>query len=446
MQRIATLLAAGVLAALALPGSASAAFGPAGSFGGTGAGVGQLNHPEGIVVDPGSGNVYVADSGNSRLEGFTSNGSGATVLTSGRGDFHPTDVAIGPGGNQWTVSPGRVDQFALGLAIGGFTTVANAGGIAVDGSGNVYVSDSSAGRIHVYNALGIETTSWGTQGTGFGQMLHPQGLTTDAAGNVYVADPDALRIDKFTSTGTFVTAWGMPLYAGAVAGVAYPHDVAVDSSGRVFAPDALAGSIVVLVFTSGGTLQQIFGSPDPDTSGACPLRTPWGVAVGPSGGLYVSSTGEDRIRAFDEAHTACPTPNFGTAGTSGGGGGNGGGPSGGSGGAAGAGGSGVTGPDTTRPQIQLTGFPRHCARQNFFFQIHVTDDVLISSLQLLINGRRAANQQPGQPAWDIRVRMPVQTVRKQLPKGAKFKITVEVKASDSSGKQSDLKRAFRICA
>src|SRR5262245_33084643 len=147
MRRIATALAAGALAACILPGSASAAFGPAGSFGTSGAGVGQLSHPQGIAIDPGSGNVYVADTGNSRLEGFSANGSSASVLSSGRSDFKPVDVAVGPGGNQWTVSPGRVDQFALGLAIGGFGTVANAAGIAVDNSGNVYVSDSSTGRI-----------------------------------------------------------------------------------------------------------------------------------------------------------------------------------------------------------------------------------------------------------------------------------------------------------
>ena len=439
MRRIATTLAAaGALAALALPGSASAAFGPTGSFGGTGSGLGQFNHPQGVVIDPGSGNIYVADTGNSRLEGVTSDGTSASALTSGRSDFKPVDVAIGPGGNQWTVSPGRVDQFALGLTIGGFATVANAAGIAVDGSGNVYVSDSANGKIHVYNSLGVETNSFGTQGSGAGQMLHPMGLTTDAAGNLYVADPDNGRIDKFTGTGTSLGSFSMPVYLGAIQGIVYPHDVAVDSGGRVYAPDASAGGNVVAVFASNGSLQQLFGSPSTDPSNPCQMRTPWGVAAAPGGGLFVASTGEDRLRGFSESATACPAPDFGSAQVSGSGGG----AKGGEGGSAGA--NGASG-RPAKPQIRLVGMPHHCARQNFSFQIQVTDDGVIKELELLVNGRPAARQHPDQGDWNVKVRMPVTAVRKQLPHGAKVRITIEVKVRDDTGTKAHLTKAFKIC-
>ena len=98
-----------------------------------------------------------------------------------------------------------------------------------------------------------------------------------------------------------------------------------------------------------------------------------------------------------------------------------------------------------KPQIKLLGFPRHCARKNFAFQIHVTDDGVIKTLELFVNGNRAARQRPGQAEWNVRVRMPVQTVRRALPKGMKVKVTIEVKVRDDSGNKAHLRRAFQIC-
>jgi hypothetical protein len=98
-----------------------------------------------------------------------------------------------------------------------------------------------------------------------------------------------------------------------------------------------------------------------------------------------------------------------------------------------------------KPQIKLLGFPHHCTRHNFTFQVHVTDDGVIRRLLLFVNGRRAARQRPGQSEWSVRVRMPVQTVRRALPKGAKVKVTIEVEVRDDSGKKARLTKAFQIC-
>jgi hypothetical protein len=176
-----------------------------------------------------------------------------------------------------------------------------------------------------------------------------------------------------------------------------------------------------------------------DPGNPCTLRSPWGVATSPSGALYVVSTGEDRIRVFDESSSACPAPSFTATGGGGSGDGAGGGQGDGSGATAGA------ASDRQRPQIKLLGFPRHCARQNFSFQIQVADDGVIKTLELFVNGHRAATQQPGQAEWNVKVRMPVMAVRRQLPKGTKVKVTIEVKVRDASGKKADLKKAFQIC-
>ena len=96
---------------------------------GPGAGDGQFTGPRGIGLD-GSGNVYVADTGNNRIEVFRSTGA-------------------------------FVDKFgSLGTGPGQFS---NPNGIVVDGSGNMYVADTSNNRIQEFGSLPTPTqaTSWG---------------------------------------------------------------------------------------------------------------------------------------------------------------------------------------------------------------------------------------------------------------------------------------------
>src|SRR5256885_277028 len=82
----------------------------------------------------------------------------------------------------------------------------------------------------------------GSTGSGPGQLAQPQGLTSDGA-SVYVADPGNGRILKFDAAGNVQGQWAMPTYTivangTTITGRIEPHDVAVDGSGRVFAPDA----------------------------------------------------------------------------------------------------------------------------------------------------------------------------------------------------------------
>ena len=435
-----------VLFALVLPATASAAFGPAGGWGGPGKADGQFSHPQSVAVDS-SGRVYVADTGNGRVERFKADG---TFLNSyspspASAAFSPEDVALGPGGSIYVASPTRIDLWSsLGVHLTSWTPPGAAYGIAVDPStGNVYVSDTTDSKIHEYSGLGTDMGSFGSQGSGPGQLLHPQGLTTDASGNVYVADPENARVEEFSSSGGFLGQVAMPAYTVNVGGSSfpgnlYPHDVAVDAGDRIFAPDAGVHSNLLGVFSSGGALQQLFGRPDSDPTDPCILDAPWGVATSGSGTLYVVSTGEDRVRAFDENST-CPAPSFGIPGGTGTGAGTGSGGGGGAGAAAGA----VS--DRSRPKVKFTGFPRGCARRNFSFVIHATDDVQLARLVLYVNHNKAASQAINKAEWTVRVNMPVRKVRRQIPRGVSIRVLIQVKVTDASGKRSTASRAFRIC-
>ncbi len=56
----------------------------------------------------------------------------------------------------------------------------------------------------------VVTATWGTNGSGDGQLHYPEDIALDAAGNVYVTDGGNQRIEKFASDGTFVTTMGRP--------------------------------------------------------------------------------------------------------------------------------------------------------------------------------------------------------------------------------------------
>src|SRR5437870_8169714 len=57
-------------------------------------------------------------------------------------------------------------------------------------------------------ACGTFVTKWGSFGSGDGQFNQPRGVAVDGSGNVFVDDTGNNRIQKFTNTGTFVTKWG----------------------------------------------------------------------------------------------------------------------------------------------------------------------------------------------------------------------------------------------
>jgi sugar lactone lactonase YvrE len=181
--------------------------------------------PDGVAVDQ-SGNVYVADTGNNTIRKVTSNG----VVTTLAGLAGSSGSIDGTGSAARFNYPRRV---------------------AVDGSGNVYVSDADNHVIRKVTTSGVVTTlaglagaSGSTDGTGSAARFQgPDGVAVDGAGNVYVADSDNYTIRKITATGVVTTLGGLAgtySYAdgtGSAAWFAYPKGVAVDSAGKVYVAD-----------------------------------------------------------------------------------------------------------------------------------------------------------------------------------------------------------------
>src|ERR687894_2194345 len=127
----------------------------------------NLSSSEGIAVDSSSGNVYVADTVNNRIQIFSNNG---------------TFIA------EW----GRYGT--------GNGSLSSPRGIALDQAGNVYVADTGNNRIQVFSNNGTFISVLGRDGGANGTLRIPEGIAVDSSsGNVYVADTGNNRISVFTS-------------------------------------------------------------------------------------------------------------------------------------------------------------------------------------------------------------------------------------------------------
>jgi sugar lactone lactonase YvrE len=221
-------------------------------WGSQGTGDGQFKYPYGVAVDA-SGNVYVADTLNYRIQKFNSDG---TFLT------------------KWGSNGTGDGQFNMPY------------GVAVDSDCNVYVADTDNHRIQKFDSDGTFLTKWGSNGTGDGQFDMPLGVAVDASGNVFVTDFSNRCIQKFDTDGTFLLKWE---YEGGD-----PAGVAVDSAGVVYVADAVNCSIKK--FSNGGSFLATFGS---QGTGDGQFSFPIGIAVDAEDHVYVADTLNFRIQKFD---------------------------------------------------------------------------------------------------------------------------------------------------
>jgi formylglycine-generating enzyme required for sulfatase activity len=235
--------------------------------------------PRGVAVD-GNGSVFVADSSNHSIRKIAADSNVTTLagISDGIGGYldaqgreakfnYPTDVAIDVNGNLF-VADANNNLIRKISTNGNVTTLAGSGisgnadgpgasanfnkpwGVAVDGSGNVYVADSGNNRIRKITANGTVTTLAGsgsatfTDGIGASASFNtPTGVAVDGGGNVYVADSENNRIRKISLSGevTTLAGSGNGYYVdglGAAASFKGPIGVAVDGNGSVYVTDS----------------------------------------------------------------------------------------------------------------------------------------------------------------------------------------------------------------
>ena len=164
-------------------------------WGSSGTADGQFKTPEGIAVDRNSSNVYVADSGNHRIQKF--NKVGQHLATWGSFcEIATAKECIDPDGPSGNLSLGDGQfNYPQGIAING------------NASNNIYVADSGNNRIQKFDNSGAFIKRWGSVGSGTSEFRRPADLAVDS-GIVYVVDAENNRIQEFDTNGTFIRTWG----------------------------------------------------------------------------------------------------------------------------------------------------------------------------------------------------------------------------------------------
>ena len=181
-----------------------------------------FSRPQGVAVDS-SGNVFVADTWNSRIVKMNSDGTNPTVI--GSGFSQPQGMAIDSSGNVFIADTWN-SRIVKMNSDGTNQTIIGSGfsyptGVAVDSLGNVFVADTSNGRV-------VEVDSDGSTQHVIGSGLStPKGVAVDSLGNVFVAEtggPNDVIEMKADGSNQHVIA----------SGFTQPHGVAADNAGHLF--------------------------------------------------------------------------------------------------------------------------------------------------------------------------------------------------------------------
>lgn len=293
-----------------------------------------FNEPFAVAVDS-AGNVFVADTNNNAIRKITAqgvvttlaggNGKGTSDGTGTAAKFHePRGLAIDSSGTLYVAdyenqlvrkvsSAGVVTTLAGGADIIGSTDGQGTAarfmalqGIAVDGAGNVYVTESGNRNVRKITASGLVTTLT----TGTGNFGEPRGIAVDASGNLYVGDYGSNVVRKVTSTGTISTHAGTSPTAGSTDGTTSsalfnaPSGVAMDSAQNLYVADTLNNTVRKISPT--GTVTTLAGlagrtSSVDGTGTAARFQDPYAVAVDGLGNLFVADATDHSIRKISSA-------------------------------------------------------------------------------------------------------------------------------------------------
>jgi PKD repeat protein len=243
----------------------------------------QFNHPAGLFCDVGNLLFYVADKDNNRIKKLNLSGSLlASWGTSGSGDGqlnHPFSVAKMPasvsGGYASKVyvtdsGNNRVQIFSTaGTFYNGWGSEGSQNGqfdsprgIAIGSTGYVYVADYNNNRVQKFNPDGTFVSAWGSHGSGNGQFNGPYYIALDKDGAVYVTDSGNHRVQKFDSNGGFIGAWGT--YGAGDGQFNTPKGICIynqSSTAYVFVVDSGNNRIQKFLVTIGvGTTTTVSGS------------------------------------------------------------------------------------------------------------------------------------------------------------------------------------------
>jgi sugar lactone lactonase YvrE len=305
-----------------------------------------LNQPHGLVIDS-QQNLYIADTNSSRVREVTRDGRIATIAGNSQAGFGgdggpataaslnvPSDLAMDVAGNLFIadtgnnrireMTPGGIIATVAGTGAASYTgdggsasaaTLSGPAGIVFDSAGNLYIADSGNnvirkvapdGTISTFAGSGAAAYSGDGGPASLASMKAPQGLALDTSGNLYIVDGNSVvrRVDKNGTIST-VAGDGLEYYSGdggsaRQAELYQPRAIALDRANNLYIADNMsdrvrrvdASGVITTISGNGNTGFGGDGGPAADAV----FDRPLGVAFDVQGNLYISDSGNGRIR------------------------------------------------------------------------------------------------------------------------------------------------------
>jgi len=255
-----------------------------GSYGG---GDGQFREPYGVAVDA-EGNVYVADSNNNRIQRFDAGGNYITAWYASK----PYGMTVDADGYVYAAENLYWRKYDPdGNLVYQWRAAVRVYGIAVDSSGNVYISWNSGSnhKITRYEYVAVNQYEYDNKTWSSGRL--PYGLAFDSSDHLYVADWYN-GFYKYDTAGNLLLRWGTPgTGPGEYGAGSY---LAVDANDDVYAIDYRLHR--VQKFDGDGNFLLMWGA---EGAGDGQFQGPSGIATGPGASIYVAEAGAgDRVQKF----------------------------------------------------------------------------------------------------------------------------------------------------
>lgn len=207
------------------------------TWGHTGTGPGEFQAPSGVAVTA-TGGVLVVEFLGQRVQELDSEGGFVRFIDGGESArdlvaSRPSRQAMG--GMQMPTTARQGDPHGL------FSFPSD---VAIAPDGTLFVSNTHAYQILVFDPDGELRAAWGSKGAAAGQWEVPVGITTDACGNLYVADSANFRIQGLDPAGRpFLVSRAQERWYRTTRRIYSPTDVAVDPDGRLYVADFAASRV-----------------------------------------------------------------------------------------------------------------------------------------------------------------------------------------------------------
>lgn len=286
----------------------------------------KLSGPQGVAIDR-FGNIYIADTGDNRVRCVVGVATGCNTNKT-----VPIGTIVNYAGNPTTACASPTDT----CGDGGKSKSAYLNtpmGVALDKSGNLYIADSQDNRIREVSKAIINTIAGtgvrcpnGTEACGdtgaatSAELAAPRAVSVDGSGNIYIADTGDQRIRVVTATTINAFAGsgkagfsgdnGAPLSAQ----MTTPNGIYVDAAGTVFISDTGNQRIRTVVGGSSGKITTFMGGGSggdgttaveyPPTAATPILAEPYQVALDSSNNFYIADTANNRIRVVNTQTSA----------------------------------------------------------------------------------------------------------------------------------------------